>query len=200
MDGSPLAGRQTSKGGSFLTPAPPARGLRSPAYRGDRTVLQRDAMDGRGPKQKATRPEREQGMDSREAILHAAMTRFRPIMMTTTAALLGAALLRHWRRARIAPAAWSLDRRRPGREPGAHALHHAGRLSLSGPPGFAGAFAAGPRPSSTVGWTKLACGEWPTAFSGAEMTPATLYSYVVPIVGTGSLTIPASRADPYSVE
>jgi multidrug efflux pump subunit AcrB len=28
-------------------------------------------------------------MDSREAIFHAAMTRFRPIMMTTTAALLG---------------------------------------------------------------------------------------------------------------
>ena len=26
----------------------------APAYRGDRTVLQRDAMDGRGPKQKAT--------------------------------------------------------------------------------------------------------------------------------------------------
>ena len=26
----------------------------APSYRGDRTVLQRDAMDGRGPKQKAT--------------------------------------------------------------------------------------------------------------------------------------------------
>ena len=26
----------------------------APAYRGDRTVLQRDAMDGRGPKRKAT--------------------------------------------------------------------------------------------------------------------------------------------------
>jgi multidrug efflux pump len=38
----------------------------------------------------ALQAEREQGMDSREAIFHAAMTRFRPIMMTTTAALLGA--------------------------------------------------------------------------------------------------------------
>ena len=38
----------------------------------------------------ALEAEREQGMDSREAIFHAAMTRFRPIMMTTTAALLGA--------------------------------------------------------------------------------------------------------------
>jgi multidrug efflux pump len=38
----------------------------------------------------ALQAEREQGMDSRDAIFHAAMTRFRPIMMTTTAALLGA--------------------------------------------------------------------------------------------------------------
>jgi multidrug efflux pump len=38
----------------------------------------------------ALEAEREQGMDTREAIFHAAMTRFRPIMMTTTAALLGA--------------------------------------------------------------------------------------------------------------
>jgi multidrug efflux pump len=38
----------------------------------------------------ALQAEREEGMDSRAAIFHAAMTRFRPIMMTTTAALLGA--------------------------------------------------------------------------------------------------------------
>jgi multidrug efflux pump len=38
----------------------------------------------------ALQAEREEGMDSRDAIFHAAMTRFRPIMMTTTAALLGA--------------------------------------------------------------------------------------------------------------
>jgi multidrug efflux pump len=38
----------------------------------------------------ALQAERESGMDSREAILHAAVVRFRPIMMTTTAALLGA--------------------------------------------------------------------------------------------------------------
>ncbi len=34
--------------------------------------------------------EREEGLNSREAIFSAAMMRFRPIMMTTTAALLGA--------------------------------------------------------------------------------------------------------------
>jgi multidrug efflux pump len=38
----------------------------------------------------ALQVERDHGMDSRDAIFHAAMTRFRPIMMTTTAALLGA--------------------------------------------------------------------------------------------------------------
>ena len=38
----------------------------------------------------ALQAEREDGMDSREAIFHAAVMRFRPIMMTTTAALLGA--------------------------------------------------------------------------------------------------------------
>ena len=38
----------------------------------------------------ALQAERELGMDSREAIYHAAVVRFRPIMMTTTAALLGA--------------------------------------------------------------------------------------------------------------
>ena len=38
----------------------------------------------------ALQAERQQGMNSREAIFHAAMTRFRPIMMTTMAALLGA--------------------------------------------------------------------------------------------------------------
>ena len=34
--------------------------------------------------------EREEGMNSRDAIFHAATMRFRPIMMTTSAALLGA--------------------------------------------------------------------------------------------------------------
>jgi multidrug efflux pump len=38
----------------------------------------------------ALQAEREENMNSREAVFHAAMTRFRPIMMTTTAALLGA--------------------------------------------------------------------------------------------------------------
>src|SRR6202041_1656313 len=38
----------------------------------------------------ALQAEREQGLDSREAIFQAAILRFRPIMMTTSAALLGA--------------------------------------------------------------------------------------------------------------
>ena len=38
----------------------------------------------------ALEAERHEGMDSREAIFHAAVMRFRPIMMTTSAALLGA--------------------------------------------------------------------------------------------------------------
>jgi multidrug efflux pump len=38
----------------------------------------------------ALQAEREEHMDSREAIFHAAVMRFRPIMMTTTAAMLGA--------------------------------------------------------------------------------------------------------------
>ena len=38
----------------------------------------------------ALEAERNEGMDSREAIFHAAVMRFRPIMMTTSAALLGA--------------------------------------------------------------------------------------------------------------
>ena len=38
----------------------------------------------------ALKAERDDGMNSRDAILHAAVVRFRPIMMTTTAAMLGA--------------------------------------------------------------------------------------------------------------
>jgi multidrug efflux pump len=38
----------------------------------------------------ALQAQREDGMEPREAIFHAAVIRFRPIMMTTTAALLGA--------------------------------------------------------------------------------------------------------------
>ena len=38
----------------------------------------------------ALEAERHDGMDSREAIFHAAVMRFRPIMMTTSAAMLGA--------------------------------------------------------------------------------------------------------------
>jgi multidrug efflux pump len=81
----------------------------------------------------ALQAEREEGMDSRDAIFHAAMTRFRPIMMTTTAALLGALPLCFGigEGSELRPAAWRLDRRRPEREPGAHALHYPGRTSTA---------------------------------------------------------------------
>ena len=63
----------------------------------------------------ALEAEREQGMSPREAIHQACLLRFRPIMMTTMAALLGGLPLalgtRHRRRA--APAARHHDRRRP---------------------------------------------------------------------------------------
>ena len=81
----------------------------------------------------ALEAERNEGLSSREAIYQACLMRFRPIMMTTFAAILGALPLALGLRHRVAPIAGHLDRRRPDREPGADALHDAGRLSLSGP-------------------------------------------------------------------
>ena len=82
----------------------------------------------------ALEAEREQGMSPREAIHQACLLRFRPIMMTTMAALLGGLPLalgtRHRRRA--APAARHHDRRRPAGLAGADALHDAGHLPLHG--------------------------------------------------------------------
>ena len=74
-----------------------------------------------------------------EAIYEACLLRFRPIMMTTMAALLGALplALGTRRRRRAAPPARHRDRRRPDREPGAHALHDAGHLPRVRPAGAA---------------------------------------------------------------
>ncbi len=77
--------------------------------------------------------EREHGASPMEAITEAALIRFRPIMMTTMAALMGtlpiAIGLRPGRRR--TPAAGPRGGRRAGLEPGADALHHAGDLRLS---------------------------------------------------------------------
>lgn len=73
--------------------------------------------------------EREQGMAPREAIYRACLLRFRPILMTTLAALLGAAAdAEHRRGGRTAPSAGHRDGRRPARKPGADAVYHAGYL------------------------------------------------------------------------
>ena len=79
--------------------------------------------------------EREEGLNPTEAIRKAALLRFRPIMMTTMAALLGGVplMLESWHRVGAAPAARLYDGRRPDRQPGADPLHDAGDLSLSRP-------------------------------------------------------------------
>ena len=78
----------------------------------------------------AREAEREQGLSPREAIDQACALRFRPIMMTTLAALLGALplALAHGSGAELRRAARHLDRRRPAAEPVPHPLHDAGDL------------------------------------------------------------------------
>ena len=83
--------------------------------------------------------ERNEGKTPQEAIHQACLLRFRPILMTTVAALVGALPLMLGTRHRLgaAPSARPHHRRRPDREPGADALHHAGdlsRLRPAGPP------------------------------------------------------------------
>ena len=80
----------------------------------------------------ALEAERKEGKTPEEAIYQACLLRFRPIMMTTMAALLGGVPLALGTRHRFgtAPAAGHHDHRRPDRQPGADALHHAGHLSL----------------------------------------------------------------------
>ena len=79
--------------------------------------------------------ERNEGMAPRDAIYQAALLRFRPILMTTLAALFGALplMLSTRLRRRAAPAARPRDGRRPARQPGADAVHHAGDLPVLRP-------------------------------------------------------------------
>ena len=79
--------------------------------------------------------ERDEHLEPEAAIRKAALLRFRPIMMTTMAALLGGVPLMLGHRHRIGnpPAARLCHGRRPDRQPGADAVHDAGGLSLSRP-------------------------------------------------------------------
>ena len=78
----------------------------------------------------AIEAERNEGKPPREAIHQAALLRFRPILMTTLAALFAALpLMLGWGEgARAAPAARPGDLRRPDRQPAADPVHHAGDL------------------------------------------------------------------------
>ena len=83
----------------------------------------------------ALQAEREEGKSTRDSIFEACMLRFRPILMTTMAALFGALPLAfgtgtgsELRRPLGITIVGGLDR-----EPDAHALHDAGRLSVPGP-------------------------------------------------------------------
>ena len=80
----------------------------------------------------AVEAQREHGKTPREAIHEACLVRFRPIMMTTMAALVGTLpiALGLRRRRRIAAAARPRGRRRPARVAAADALHHAGLLRV----------------------------------------------------------------------
>ncbi|STT84826.1 multidrug transporter MdtB [Klebsiella pneumoniae] len=80
--------------------------------------------------------EREQGMPPREAIYQACLLRFRPILMTTLAALLGALPLNaeHRRRRRAAASAGDRHGRRSDAQPGADPVHHPGDLPAVRPP------------------------------------------------------------------
>ncbi len=85
----------------------------------------------------ALEAERQRGMAPYEAIYEACLLRFRPIMMTTMAALLGAVPLAmgYRRRFGAAPAAGHHDHRRTDLQPDPDALHHAGDLPLVRPRG-----------------------------------------------------------------
>ncbi len=101
--------------------------------------------------------ERQRGMNSTDAIYEASLLRFRPIMMTTMAALLGgiplAVGIGH--RLGAAPAAGHRHGRRSAVEPGAHPLHHAGHLHFLRQP------VAAILPLATGIWRR-----WPAAAAG----------------------------------
>ena len=92
----------------------------------------------------ALEAERKEGKSPVEAIYQASLLRFRPIMMTTMAALLGALPLALGDRGgiRASPPAGHLHRRRAHLQPGAYPLYHPGDLSRLRPAG-----AKGPRPA-----------------------------------------------------
>ena len=82
----------------------------------------------------ALEAERKQGLTPHEAIVQASILRFRPIMMTTLAALFGAHAARGRARHRLgaAQSARHHDHRRAAAQPVAYALHHAGDLPGDG--------------------------------------------------------------------
>ncbi len=73
-----------------------------------------------------------QGKSPAEAIHEACLVRFRPIMMTTMAALVGTLPIASWTgcRCRVAPAAWTGSGRRVAGLAATDALHHARVLRL----------------------------------------------------------------------
>jgi hypothetical protein len=79
--------------------------------------------------------ERTQRKSSQDAIYQACLLRFRPIMMTTMAALLGGLPLAVGAGTRLGTttAAWPSHRRRSDRESGADALYDTGGVSVSRP-------------------------------------------------------------------
>ena len=83
----------------------------------------------------ALEAERKEGKGPEEAIFEACLLRFRPITMTTMAALLGGLPLAIGlgTGGRAAPAAGHRHRRRADLQPDADALHDAGRLPLPRP-------------------------------------------------------------------
>ena len=78
--------------------------------------------------------ERKQGLSPRESIVQASLLRFRPIMMTTLAALFGAIPLafESGTGSELRNPARHHHRRRVADQPAAHALHHPGHLSRDG--------------------------------------------------------------------
>ena len=82
----------------------------------------------------ALNAERNEGKNTRDSIFEASLLRFRPILMTTMAALFGAVPLAigTGMGSELAPATGHLDYRRADRQPGSHALHHPGDLPFHG--------------------------------------------------------------------
>ena len=95
--------------------------------------------------------ERNEGNSPEESIYQACLLRFRPIMMTTMAAMFGGIpiALGGGNGSELRRPLGIADRRRPDGQPDAHAVHHSGRLSLYGPLPRLGQRPPDPRPSRT---------------------------------------------------